>query len=351
VFLEFPKLDGSAVYFACEQNVRYIVNSEGTLARVGRQEYKIQIFGGDKRESGEDVYDQLTYTTASFDKLPSKEELMDAIRKLCKKLQTTNDVEFEDEYSGPVLFADVAVADLFSATLFGYRDRLIASDAIPDPKSTRKESGLESKMEKSIISDHITIKAKTPMKSFKGQEVLGAYLIDNEGVQPPSELVLVDKGILKGLLNDRTVVNPVQSSNGHDDGPAVVEVTFDNAQTFDQLKKKLIELARAEDLEYGVMVKNKMRGQGMSREVYRVYVKDGREELVPKASVEPLSLKNLKKDVLASNELLLHNIEAGPSGTVSYIVPTAVLIPDVEVRKVETTGYKQEEYIPSPLVK
>jgi hypothetical protein len=99
------------------------------------------------------------------------------------------------------------------------------------------------------------------------------------------------------------------------------------------------------------MVKNKMRGQGMSREVYRVYVKDGREELVPKASVEPLSLKNLKKDVLASNELLLHNIEAGPSGTVSYIVPTAVLIPDVEVRKVETTGYKQEEYIPSPLVK
>jgi predicted Zn-dependent protease len=350
VFLEFPELDGSAAYVSINQVTKYTVTSEGTIARVPEILCTMQVFAGLTKENGENVYDHLSYHSTSVDKLPAKEDVVRSIRMMCKKLQESAPPEFDEEYTGPVMFSGGAVADLFANSLFGYRDKLVASEMIPDPKSTRKDIGMESKIDKLVMSEDITVTVKSPLTSFKGQDVLGSYILDGEGVRPDPEFVIVAKGILKNLINDRSISQKGQTANGHNDGPGVVDIQFSKTSTTDVLKKKLLEIAKAEGLDFGVMIKANLRVKGGSQEVYKVYVSDGREELVGPVSSSVI-MKNLKKDIFASSDKELFNVEAGSGGLVSYIVPSAVVISDIEVRKVETSGYEREVYVVSPLIK
>jgi hypothetical protein len=350
IFLEFPELDGSAAYLSINQITKYTVTSEGTIARVPEVLCTMQLFAGLTRKSGEDVYDHLSYHAGSISKLPAKDDLIQSIRTMCKKLQDKAPSEFDDEYTGPVLFSGGAVADVFSSSLFGYRDKLVATEMIPDPKSTRKDLGMESKIDKSIVSEDITITVKSPLSTFHGQDVLGSYVLDGEGVRPDPELVIVQNGILKNLINDRSISQKGQTANGHNDGPGVVEVTFSKTLSKDGLKKKLIEIAKAEGLEFGVIISTNLHVKGSNQEVYKVFVSDGHEELVG-AVTAAVIMKNLKKDIFASSDQMLFNIEGGPDGLVSYIVPSAVLLAELEVKKVETSGYERELYVASPLIK
>jgi hypothetical protein len=350
IFLEFPELDGSAAYLSINQITKYTVTSEGTIARVPEVLCTMQLFAGLTRKSGEDVYDRLSFHAGSVNKLPAKDELIQSIRTMCKKLQDKAPPEFDDEYTGPVLFSGGAVADVFSSSLFGYRDKLVATDMIPDPKSTRKDLGMESKIDKSIVSEDIMITVKSPLSTFHGQDVLGSYVLDGEGVRPDPELVIVQNGILKNLINDRSISQKGQTANGHNDGPGVVDVTFSKTLSTDVLKKKLIEIAKAEGLEFGVIISTNLRVKGSNQEVYKVFVNDGHEELVG-AVTAAVIMKNLKKDIFASSDQMLFNIEGGPDGLVSYIVPSAVLLAELEVKKVETSGYERELYVASPLIK
>ena len=316
VFLEFTELDGSGVAIQATQTIQYIVTSEGTIARVPKQVYQLQMMCGLQKDNGEDIFDQASFTQHEFAALPSKEELLVLIRTMCNKLISKEEHVFEDEYTGPILFTDLAVADLFAGTLFGFRDKLMATDMIPDPKSNRKDNGMEPKIDKPVIHEQITVKTKTPLQEYKGKRVLGSYAIDDEGVQPDAELVLIENGVLKNLLNDRTLVHASHKANGHNNGPGVVEVSFAQGLTFDALRKKLLDMAKAEGLEYGIMVKSKLRGAPGSKEVVKVYVKDGHEEVVNYASIDQVMQKSLKKDVFATQDLVLHNVEGGPGGMV-----------------------------------
>jgi hypothetical protein len=350
VFLEFPELDGSAAYVSLSHVTKYTVTSEGTIARIPEVLCTMQVFAGLTRENGEAVYDHLSYYSISVDKLPAKDEVVRSIRMMCKKLQEKAPAEFDEEYTGPVLFSGGAVADLFANSLFGYRDKLVASETIPDPKSTRKDFGMESKIDKLVMSEDITVTVKSSLSSFRGQDALGSYILDGEGVRPDPEFVLVEKGILKNLMNDRSISQKGQTANGHNDGPGVVDIQFSKTSAPEVLKMKLIEMAKAEGLDFGVMIKANLRVKGGSQEVFKVYVSDGREELVGSV-VASVIMKNLKKDIFASSDKALFNVEAGSGGLVSYIVPDAVVISDIEVTKVEASGYEREVYVVSPLIK
>ena len=52
-------------------------------------------------------------------------------------------------------------------------------------------------------------------KSKNGIPYLGYYPFDDEGVVPPADLKLVDKGILKTLYMTRTPTKEILEPNGH----------------------------------------------------------------------------------------------------------------------------------------
>ena len=66
-----------------------------------------------------------------------------------------------------------------------------------------KKKTMEDNLDKKIMSNEITIKARPSMEKYDGTTLIGRFDIDAEGVVPDKELTFVDKGILKTLLNGR----------------------------------------------------------------------------------------------------------------------------------------------------
>src|SRR6185436_20550345 len=112
-------------------------------------------------------------------------------------------------YSGPVLFIGQAVGEVMASLLFG-RESLMANNNLDVEKGARFEntSSLENRIGKVIVSESMNVKAKPKLKTFDGVELMGSFEIDDEGVTPPNELTLIEKGVLKTLLNDRSLTKP-----------------------------------------------------------------------------------------------------------------------------------------------
>jgi hypothetical protein len=120
-----------------------------------------------------------------------------------------------------------------------------------------------------------------------------------------------------------------------------------------ELKAQLIEMAEDEDLPYGILVRktsSAIAGMGGGRgirysyggggriripspvEVYRVYVKDGREELIRGASFAGASLRVLKDIEATGDDTTVYSTMEGLGSIVTLAVPS-VLIEELEMKK------------------
>jgi PmbA/TldA metallopeptidase C-terminal domain len=187
---------------------------------------------------------------------------------------------------------------------------------------------------------------------------LASYDIDDEGIVPPDEVIIVEKGVLKNLLNDRTMTQSTQTANGFSSGPGVIEVTTTHKNSEKELKEKLIAAAKAEGLDFGLMVKHSPNLMGITN-VYKVNVKDGSEELLRNAFLQDVSFKMFRRILGASGTYLAHNIGASNyllnandnSQKTSYIVPEAILLESMEIKPFEMPTLKEDDYVSNPLGK
>jgi hypothetical protein len=95
-------------------------------------------------------------------------------------------------------------------------------------------------------------------------------------------------------------------SNGHGrsglNGGATTEIgnlfiQSSDGKSYDQLKQELIKMCKALEMPYGIIIK----GGGLSDPAltYKVYVEDGREELIRGVSIGELTVKQLKAQIIA----------------------------------------------------
>ena len=96
---------------------------------------------------------------------------------------------------------------------------------------------------------------------------------------PPYELVIVENGVLRNLLNDRTITSAGQTANGFSSGPGVVEVTTTHKNSDKELKEKLLAAAKAEGLDYALIIRQSPLLMGVVN-IHKISVKDGKEELM-----------------------------------------------------------------------
>src|SRR5690606_22073989 len=161
-------------------------------------------------------------------------------------------------------------------------------------------------------------------------------------------------GGLKSLLNDRTITHPSQTANGFSSGPGVLEITIKEKLSEAALKKKLIEEAKEQGLEFALILRQSTFLMGLVN-VYKVSVADGKEELVRNALLDDLNAKVLRRIIAASEQQAAYNLggsnymgqNQGPF--VSYIVPTAVLVKEMEVKPFDMPTLKEEEFVSNPL--
>jgi hypothetical protein len=357
LFLKHSFVDNSGVLIQFEEGYDYLVNTEGTMARIPFARTTFMAVCQTKSESGEFGMDRVLHVVRTPDQLPTEHQLRDEIEAMIVKVKNMADTpKFGEEYTGPVLIMGPVVAEVLSTVLFASRESIMANDHIRKLTGYQYDNdvtSMDGKIGKPILNEAITIKAKPKLKSFNGVELLGSFSIDGEGIVPADEVVLVEKGILKNLMNNRTITNPSQQANGFDAGPGVLEITMAYQDSEKTLKDKLIAKAKAEGLEYAYIIREASAlGMGL-KNVFRVSVADGKEELIKNALMETNGFKTFKRMMGASAKYQAHNLggdDPNQGGAlISFIVPEAILLEEMVIKPFPMPTLKEEQYVSNPL--
>jgi len=170
------------------------------------------------------------------------------------------------------------------------------------------------------------------------------------------EVDVIQKGVLSNYLLGRQPIRDFPESNGHGRAapaapPApslgVLLVKSSEAQTPDALKKRVQQLVTDQGKPYGYRVET-MAGPA-PRLLYRVYAKDGHEELVRGAVFSELDVRALRADLSAAgNDPLVSNRVGGIASTV---IAPSLLFDELQVKRGDASKDKLPEYPAPPLQK
>lgn len=345
-----PKIDMLSSLARCWAVNQYFVNTEGTVTRHGYTGCFVDTTGTTQASDGMRLSDDVPYRTAMPQDLPSREQILADTGKMLARLKALREAPMvDDDYQGPVLFSPDAAAEVF--------DSLIGPNVLgrrPRPGNSARTVGpFASSYKTRVLPAFVSVTDDPTMASFDGQPLQGHYTTDDEGVPAQKVAVIVD-GILTNYLIGRDPIQDFPQSNGHGRaGPGqppaprvgVLEVASKDALSPDAMKKKLIELCRQDNLTYGYYLAETAAVQTLSpRLLYRVYAKDGHEELVRGAVFNQLDARALRNGLVAlGNDPVVSNREGAVPRTI--IAPSA-LIDDIEVKRTDQKNAKLPEYPP-----
>ncbi len=356
IFLSYPEVEHSMITVNSSQGHEYLINSEGVVTKVPFNRVTLIGMGQSKNEEGEMFFKIMKHDASSMDELPTVPQLQQEIKTLIENLKISMTTpKFEEEYYGPVLLVGNSVASVFNRILFTGRENLMATDELPTTTGYVNNSNIDfmiNKIGKNFLNESISIIANPTLKVFNGVDLIGSYDIDAEGFVP-SEVVLVENGILKNLLDNRTRTNNINLPSGYANGPGVLKINYNSASTFQNLKSMLIEEAKKEGLEYAIMVRD--NNEFGFTDVIRVYVADGKEEVVRNAVPNTNSFKVLRNILDATKAQQVVNLGGSEfsqfgegSFQTSFIVPEAMLLRDIEIQAFSMPSLVEEQYVKSP---
>jgi hypothetical protein len=376
IFNTYPQIAASSVILYCLNGSFYYVTNEGTKIKQPCSIACLLVNANAQAIDGEPLKDHLLYFALTPDQLPPIEKIRQEIKQMANNLTSLCKAPvIEDSYSGPVLFEGDAVAEVFLQRLFGVNG-LVASRE-PVYAVERQEQGsinkFDNKVNQRICAENLTIKATPRLKLFNNIPLIGNFEIDAEGVLPKDELTLVDKGILKTLLNDRVPASKVKESNGYcrytiggntQKAPGVINVTYHNGLSMDSIRSVSLKEAKKNGFDYlyvirKVEVPNMGMIESMSNEegrslplskpidIYKVSVKTGEETLVRSTVISDFPLTSFKHIIQGSNSQVVYNTLKG-SVPVSFIVPQALLFDDISIEKDRGTRPKLP-LVPNPV--
>src|SRR4029077_6456577 len=117
-------------------------------------------------------------------------------------------------------------------------------------------------------------------------------------------------------------------------------------KSYDDLKQELIKMCREENLQYGILIKaldtDPRSPIGMPVLTYKVYVADGREELIRGAFAQGIPIRSLRQIEAVGSDAFVVNRLAGSNElpTPTSIVAPSVLLEEVELKR--PTGSQQK---------
>lgn len=379
IFREFPAIYDSSMNLYVKVLHKYFVNSEGSEIRQPALLVSLNIRAFTQASDGMQLRHFVPFYGINLEHLPPEKEIAAAIRNMAEELTALTSAPKLENYVGPVLMAGQAASELFAQVLApqlsGERPPLMEQQQMA---AMMGESKLASRLNRRVLPSFFTVVDDPTQETFGGNPLIGFYKVDDQGILA-EPVTLVERGILKTLLMSRRPRKEILQSNGHAravgiDTPSAhignLFVKTEEGKNFTELKKELIDLCRDMDLSYGLLIKKldnpsitgrelslssfAMRG-GSRRElltppilVYKVYVEDGREELVRGVTVEEISVRMLRDIVAAGKDYHVNNrLTAGGmmgaffsyaaafGGSGAFGIPTAVVAPSVLFEEME----------------
>jgi predicted Zn-dependent protease len=329
---------------------RFFVNSEGTVVRSGQASYQAFIAASTQAADGMQLQRSAAYAVPDSKELPTAEEFLARTTKLLGTLKDLRAAPVADEeYRGPILFsadaASTVFADLVGENILGLRPNL--------GQPARTKGAFATSYKSRVLPDFLSVVDDPTLASLEGKSLLGNYEVDDEGVRA-MRVSVIEKGRLVNYLLGREPILDFPASNGHGrarlpnnpPGPSLGNMLVSSSEpvTREELKKKLLELCKLQYLPYGYYVET-MAGARMPRLLYKVWVKDGHEELVRGAVLGDLDARALRNDLVAAGSDV--NIENRVLNVPHSIVTPSILFDQLEVKRQDIQKSKLPEY-PAP---
>jgi TldD protein len=351
-FRDSPAIINSIVTFSAQAQNVLQVTSEGTQLQYGQIRYRLELFIQGKAPDGMDIDRYYNFDWVDPKETPDDKAVYAAESTMRKELEGLVKAPIVDPTVGPALLTGRAAA-VFFHEVFGHRAEGHRQKDVSEGQTFSKKVGEE------ILPAFLSITDDTTMKKLGGQDLLGYYQFDDEGV-PAERVTLVDHGVLKNFEMSRSPLMGFPHSNGHGrrqlgatpvsrQGNLIVQSS--KTMTNAALRAKFIESIKAQHKPYGLLIDDIAggftftgRGQPQAFQVqplvvYKVFP-DGRpDELVRGVDIVGTPLAALTKIVATGDTPEVFNGYCGAeSGSVPVAAASpAILISEMEVQKKETS--------------
>jgi hypothetical protein len=327
----------------------YLVNTEGTVVRQGYTGYAANISVGGQAADGMELTREngtVAATAKELETWPAFRKRVIANIKSLDELRKAPLVSSED-YHGPVLFSGDAAADIMSV-LF-----------IPNVEANRPQLGTTARTQGAytssfharVLPDFLSATDDPLTTTFKGQQLLGAYAVDDEGV-PAQAVNVAVAGKLENYLIGRTPIRDFPQSNGHGRAPVgqparslagVMIFKSDHPLTAAAMNARLVAMAK--DQNRDVYAVETLGGQLAPRLLYLVHP-DGSRQLVRGAVFDELDNRSLRSDIIAAgeDEYIANSLGTVPQTTIA----PSLLFDDIGVKRATVEQQKLPYYAPPP---
>ncbi len=341
-FKEHSFIFNSYVYFGARTSNRYFISSEGSEIKTGNTYIRLNYYLSTRTDDGMDLVRRKSYDANRMEDMPSDDIVLRDIRESVKELEALKNAPLVDPYVGPAILKNRACGvyfhEIFGHRIEGHRQ-----------KSENASQTFAKKLNEPVVSALISVYDDPAIEYRNGQFLRGYYKYDDEGIKA-RRVILVDRGILKGFLMNRSPIKSFPVSNGHGrrepgyasvarQGSLIIEA--DKRVTYQQLRKRLIEECKKQKKAYGLLFEDISGGfTNVGRQgtqafkvipllVYRIYA-DGRpDEVVRGVDMVGTPLAGFNKIIAAADDEDVFN---GSCGAESGWVPVSAIL-NAEVRR------------------
>jgi len=283
----------SSVRYSINSIRKYLVSTEGTRITENRNYIELNIACSGIAPDGMELPLHKTYYARDLKDLPADEVILAEVKGMVRKIIALRKSPVVDAYSGPALLSGSATG-VFFHEIFGHRIEASRMKTVDDAQTFKK------KVNEQVLNSNLSIIFDPTIGEYKGFALNGTYKYDDEGVKS-QKVVVVDKGILKDFLTNRTSITGFPKSNGHGravEGLAPVSrqsnliVQSEKYYTEKDLRNLFIAELKKQNLEFGYYFKEVTGGFTMTNrfdpnafnvtpnEVYKVYADGRADELV-----------------------------------------------------------------------
>jgi TldD protein len=386
----FPQLYSSRVIYHLIYTTSYLLNSEGTKIRANRSLAAVEASMETESDDGMPLHNFYAVYRSQPDQLPNADAVRKELQQAGEDLITLRVSPPAADYDGPVLFeapaAGSLLAQMLGPSISGARGPLATQtgfEQLMDRLGGRSE--WTGKLGTRVLPASVSLVDDPTIKQFGGQDLLGTYAVDEEGVKA-ERVAVIENGTLRNFLMSRRPGPDLMRTNGHgraaflaDPHPLISNLFFTStaAESPADLKKKFLDTCKQngnrwclvvramdnpvlgvreqDDLSELVMgaASGAATGDRLPLLVYRVNVDDGKESLVRGARLTGLTLRAIRNisgigsdatpfNFTQSQQAGLAGTALAAFGTADSGVPSTVIAPSLLLDDVEVHGARGE---------
>ena len=339
VFKDYKEIVAANVSLQGSEMTFYKLTTEQVALKQPLNFVELYVEGTVVTKNGEYIRDSYVLLAPSLEALPSQEHLKQVVAGFARRLIDLKNAEvFSEEYNGPVLFENEAVRQVLTDNLLGNNGGLCTYRMPVGVKDTT--TSFEEKIGKTLLDPRLSVVNYSFMTEYMNIPLLGSYEVDAEGVVPEKEMMLVEKGVLKKVLNGQIPTSKVRYSTGSSrfiptrndviyvTAPGTLHIKADGGLKPETMKKALLKAAKEAKSDYAYIVR---RLAGNASLLYKVDVKTGEETQVRFGKVAPVNMSKLKNIREICNQEKVHNLLLDKGALVSMIYPSSILLNNMDI--------------------